>query len=409
MYQWRDAGGVVHRDLLVTEKPTRPFRCRPFAVYTPHAHARGHEAAGPDRPGDTDAFGIGGTDLGAATTAPDGRIVAVFGDTFESRGRWPGLALAGGALRRPGLGARPGCVDRHRRGRHGTTPIRSSATGTTRGSAAARRADRRHQDHHRAAHRPAHRRRHDVPARHGLPGPRQRALDGDPPLPRQRRELGVDGTVLAGRAPRRDVPDADLGARSRRLRLRAVHGVPAGQGPAAAPRARRPPARCRRLGGLGRSRTAPGRWGNPPTPVLPGAFGELSPAPGRRTVVARRVRRRELPHRPHPDARWPDDRPHHAPSASRSSRAAGGTTRTTSCGRVAQPYGGYILPGSTPRGDAPRRQPVEHERELALPGDALPRPYRPSDGDTLTRTPPARTRRCCRGTSRRRSRSCRHR
>lgn len=35
-------------------------------------------------PGHTDAFGIGGTDLGTTTTAPDGRLVSVFGDTFAS-------------------------------------------------------------------------------------------------------------------------------------------------------------------------------------------------------------------------------------------------------------------------------------------------------------------------------------
>ncbi|SFE33506.1 protein of unknown function [Actinopolyspora alba] len=37
-------------------------------------------------PGVTDEFGIGGTDLGVMTTAPDGRLVAVFGDTFERAG-----------------------------------------------------------------------------------------------------------------------------------------------------------------------------------------------------------------------------------------------------------------------------------------------------------------------------------
>ncbi|MDR7304228.1 DUF4185 domain-containing protein [Haloactinomyces albus] len=37
-------------------------------------------------PGHTDHFGIGGTDLGAMATAPDGRLVAVFGDTFERAG-----------------------------------------------------------------------------------------------------------------------------------------------------------------------------------------------------------------------------------------------------------------------------------------------------------------------------------
>ncbi|HWC84822.1 MAG TPA: DUF4185 domain-containing protein [Pseudonocardiaceae bacterium] len=37
-------------------------------------------------PGHTDDFGIGGTDLGATTLAPDGRLVSVFGDTFEQAG-----------------------------------------------------------------------------------------------------------------------------------------------------------------------------------------------------------------------------------------------------------------------------------------------------------------------------------
>jgi hypothetical protein len=34
-------------------------------------------------PGRTDRFGVGGTDLGTTATAPDGRLVSVFGDTFE--------------------------------------------------------------------------------------------------------------------------------------------------------------------------------------------------------------------------------------------------------------------------------------------------------------------------------------
>ena len=37
-------------------------------------------------PGHTDRFGIGGTDLGATVAAPDGRLVSVFGDTFEKAG-----------------------------------------------------------------------------------------------------------------------------------------------------------------------------------------------------------------------------------------------------------------------------------------------------------------------------------
>ncbi|MEV5540978.1 DUF4185 domain-containing protein [Saccharopolyspora shandongensis] len=37
-------------------------------------------------PGLTDGFGIGGTDLGVTAVAPDGRLVSVFGDTFERAG-----------------------------------------------------------------------------------------------------------------------------------------------------------------------------------------------------------------------------------------------------------------------------------------------------------------------------------
>lgn len=37
-------------------------------------------------PGITDRFGVGGTDLGATVGAPDGRLLSVFGDTFEGAG-----------------------------------------------------------------------------------------------------------------------------------------------------------------------------------------------------------------------------------------------------------------------------------------------------------------------------------
>lgn len=37
-------------------------------------------------PKHTDRFGVGGTDLGATVTAPDGRLVSVFGDTFARAG-----------------------------------------------------------------------------------------------------------------------------------------------------------------------------------------------------------------------------------------------------------------------------------------------------------------------------------
>jgi hypothetical protein len=37
-------------------------------------------------PGHTDRFGVGGTDLGVTVAGPDGRLVSVFGDTFEAAG-----------------------------------------------------------------------------------------------------------------------------------------------------------------------------------------------------------------------------------------------------------------------------------------------------------------------------------
>ena len=60
-------------------------------------------------PGRTDRFGVGGTDLGATARAPDGRLVSVFGDTFEHGGpghpgwRSPVVLFADPATRRTGL------------------------------------------------------------------------------------------------------------------------------------------------------------------------------------------------------------------------------------------------------------------------------------------------------------------
>ncbi len=48
-----------------------------------HAASKVKDLTGP---GHTDRFGIGGTDLGVTVAAPDGRLVAVFGDTFENAG-----------------------------------------------------------------------------------------------------------------------------------------------------------------------------------------------------------------------------------------------------------------------------------------------------------------------------------
>lgn len=60
-------------------------------------------------PGHTDEFGIGGTDLGATALAPDGRLVSVFGDTFERAGvggpgwRSPVVLFADPATARTGI------------------------------------------------------------------------------------------------------------------------------------------------------------------------------------------------------------------------------------------------------------------------------------------------------------------
>jgi len=60
-------------------------------------------------PGRTDRFGVGGTDLGATVTAPDGRLVSVFGDTFSRAGvggrgwRSPVVLFADPASLRTGL------------------------------------------------------------------------------------------------------------------------------------------------------------------------------------------------------------------------------------------------------------------------------------------------------------------
>ena len=82
-------------------------------------------------PGHTDRFGIGGTDLGATAVAPDGRLVSVFGDTFAERHRRrPGLAGAGGPVRRSGGRSATACGGRARPGR-ASPRARSCATATT--------------------------------------------------------------------------------------------------------------------------------------------------------------------------------------------------------------------------------------------------------------------------------------
>ncbi len=63
----------------------------PTAGYTPRrapsfGMAAARKIADLTGPGLTDRFGVGGTDLGVLARAPDGHLVAVFGDTFERGG-----------------------------------------------------------------------------------------------------------------------------------------------------------------------------------------------------------------------------------------------------------------------------------------------------------------------------------
>jgi hypothetical protein len=52
--------------------------------------ARASKIANLTGPGRTDRFGVGGTDLGVSTLAPDGTLVAAFGDTFDGPVGSPG-------------------------------------------------------------------------------------------------------------------------------------------------------------------------------------------------------------------------------------------------------------------------------------------------------------------------------
>ncbi len=385
MYQWRDAGGVVHRDLLVTEKR----RVRSGAArsrYTPRMRTldvtKLRDLTGP---GITDEYGVGGTDLGAATTAPDGRIVAVFGDTFESREaggpgwRSPVILFGDPGSVRSGLmwngtaGPSRGYADQVVSYRHnariggrlggliGGTRITTQlptdllTVGDTmylHVMACEGLGNVHWTEIHRSRDNGVSWESTGLSWPGGHLGGMFQMLTW---------ELGPDGYVYA----------LSTGfQRDKGLLLQRVHADHLLDAAA--------------WEGWGFADGAWG-WGNPPTPVLPGAFGELSLRRVGGHVVALRVRRRELPHRPHPDARWTDDRPHHrrAPHGRLGLRVGRGGPRLRARGpalRRLHPARLHVP------GDAPRRQPVAHERELAVPGDALPRPYR-----RLTGTPHADT------------------
>src|ERR1700712_4310420 len=76
------SGPCIRKDVGVQLPPRPPP--------PPHGHAGpmqpAHKVSDLTGPGLTDRFGVGGTDLGATVAAPDGRLVSVFGYTFESAG-----------------------------------------------------------------------------------------------------------------------------------------------------------------------------------------------------------------------------------------------------------------------------------------------------------------------------------
>ena len=77
------SGPCIREDVGV-QLPPRPPRPRlPVKLLPVGISSKVRDLTGP---GHTDHVGVGGTDLGAMTTAPDGRLVAVFGDTFDGAG-----------------------------------------------------------------------------------------------------------------------------------------------------------------------------------------------------------------------------------------------------------------------------------------------------------------------------------
>ena len=299
-------------------------------------------------PGHTDEYGIGGTDLGAAATAPDGRIVAVFGDTFESK------EAGGPGWRSPViLFGDPDSVRSGLRWTGAAGPSRDYADQV-------------------------------VSYRHNARiGGRLGGLIGGTRITTQlptdlitvgdtmylhvmaceglgnvhwteihrSRDNGVswESTGLSW-------PGGHLGGHFQMLTWELGpdgyvyalhHGVPAGQGPAAAPRPRRPPARRRRLGGLGVRGRRVG-LGEPADARAARGVRRALAAPGRRTCGGSA---RSTPGTTaSTSSRCPVDRRPTSPppSASRSSRAAGGARRTTAAGAWPSSTAATSCPGSTP-------------------------------------------------------------
>ena len=298
-------------------------------------------------PGPTDAFGIGGTDLGAAAAAPDGRIVAVFGDTFEVAGvggpgwRSPVVLFADPASVRTGLewtgsaGPTRDYADQVVTYAHGAR-VGGRLGGLVGGTKITTKlptdvitlGDTMYLHvmacqglgnvHWTEIHRSTDDGASWEPTGTWFPGDLHAGL-----FQMLTWELGPDGYVYA------------LTTGFRRDQGLLLHRVPAGRllDPAA-------------WEGWGHA-DGTWAWGRPPTLVLPGAFGELSlrRVDGQWWLAAFDAGNYRVDLIPLPDGPTTDL---HRAERLTVIAGCGWHDEDHRCGRVAQPYGGYILPGSTP-------------------------------------------------------------
>ncbi|MHC1563424.1 DUF4185 domain-containing protein [Actinomycetospora sp. C-140] len=300
-------------------------------------------------PGHTDEFGVGGTDLGAAALAPDGRLVAVFGDTFERAGvggpgwRSPVILFAdpssvadGGGLTWTGsAGPTHGYADQVVEYHHGSRVggrflglVGGLKIGTVLPTDLITVGDVMYLHvmvcqqlgtvHWTEVHRSTDNGVTWEPTDTWWPGDH---LDGH--FQMLTWELGPDGFVYA------------LTTGFQRDKGLLLHRVPA---------AKLLDSAAWESWGFADGTWA---WGRPATPVLPGAFGELClrRVDGEWWLCAFDAGNYRVDLIPLPDG--PTTNLH---TAERLTVIAGcwWHDEDHGCGRVAQPYGGYILPGSTP-------------------------------------------------------------
>ena len=307
-------------------------------------------------PGHTDRFGVGGTDLGVVAPAPDGRLVVVFGDAFENAGvggpgwRSPVVLFADPASVRSGLewtgcaGRSPGYADQILDYVHGQRVGPRSALAALLSRGGQKITTKLPTDvitlgdtmylqvmaceglgnvHWTEIHRSADGGVTWTPTGTWWPGDEHHHL-----FQMLTWELADDGYVYAFTTGFRR--DAGL----------LLHRVPAER--------LLDPAAWEGWGWAGRDDGADGTWawGRPPTLVLPGAFGELClrRVDGRWWLAAFDAGRYRIDLIALPDGPTTNL---HAAERVTAITGSGWHDEDHSRGRVAQPYGGYIVPGST--------------------------------------------------------------